>query len=187
MISADMRLSCIKIKMPELSPVLDKEAIARRIDEIALQISSDYRDADLVIVGVLKGAFVFMADLIRRLSIDRLSIDFIRLASYGNHSASCGRVALLKNIETDIEGKDVLIVEDILDTGLTLAFLQDHLQKHHPNSVKTCVLIDKPQRRKIDIRAEYTCHVVEEGFLVGYGLDYAERYRHLPGIFNLKL
>jgi hypoxanthine phosphoribosyltransferase len=173
--------------MPELLPVLDKEAIARRIDEIALQISSDYRDADLVIIGVLKGAFVFMADLIRRIQIDRLAVDFIRVASYGTQSDSCGQICLLKNFEMEIEGKDVLIVEDILDTGLTLAFLHEHLKKHNPLSVKTCVLIDKPQRRKIDIRPEYACHVIKEGFLVGYGLDYAEQYRNLSGIFNLKL
>ena len=173
--------------MPELLPVLEKEVIARRIDEIALQISSDYSDADLVIIGVLKGAFVFMADLIRRIQCDCMQIDFIRLASYGTKSASCGQIGLLKDIEIDIEGKDVLIVEDILDTGLTLAFLHQHLEKYNPRSVKTCVLIDKPERRKTKIQAEYTCHSVKEGFLVGYGLDYAERYRNLTGIFNLKL
>jgi hypoxanthine phosphoribosyltransferase len=173
--------------MPELLPVLEKEVIARRIDEIAQQISSDYRDADMVIIGVLKGAFVFMADLIRRLQIERVAIDFVRLASYGTQSDSCGQIGLLKNFELDIEGKDVLIVEDILDTGLTLAFLYQHLKNYNPRSVKTCVLIDKPQRRKVDIRAEYVCHSVPEGFLVGYGLDYAERYRNLSGIFNLKL
>ncbi|RJQ75524.1 MAG: hypoxanthine phosphoribosyltransferase [Desulfobacteraceae bacterium] len=173
--------------MPELTPVLDTDAIARKVDEVARQISSDYRNADLVIIGVLKGAFVFMADLIRRLDLSHVAVDFIRLASYGSQSNSSGHIRLLKNFEIDIEGKHVLIVEDILDTGWTLAFLKQHLSAYSPRSLKTCVLVDKRERRKVDVQAEYVCHVANEGFLVGYGLDYDENYRNLPGIFNLKL
>ena len=173
--------------MPELIPVLDEKTIAQKVDAVAQQISSDYRDADLVIIGVLKGAFVFMADLIRRLELDRLTVDFVRLASYGGSDHSVGRIDLLKDVEMDLKDKDLLIVEDILDTGLTLAYLREHLRAMHPRSVKTCVLIDKFERRQVDMQAEYVCHKVKEGFLVGYGLDYAEAYRNLPGIYNLKI
>lgn len=173
--------------MPELLPVLDRDAIARKVDDVARQISSDYRNADLVVIGVLKGAFIFMADLTRRLDVNRMAIDFVQLASYGHKSDSSGKIDLLKDIEIDIRGKDVLIVEDILDTGLTLKYLKQHLLRRHPLSVKTCVLIDKKERRRADVNAEYVCHIAAEGFLVGYGLDYAESYRNLPGIFNLKL
>lgn len=172
--------------MPDLIPVLDKETIAQKVDDIARQISADYKDADLIIICVLKGAFVFMADLIRRLDIDNFGIDFIRLASYGSESCSSGRISLLKDIETDIRDKDVLIVEDILDTGRTLNYLHQYLKEAAPRSIETCVLIDKRERRETEIEARYVCHKVQSGFLVGYGLDYAETYRNLPGIYNLK-
>lgn len=172
--------------MPELIPVLDETTIALRVDAVAQQISSDYTDADLVIIGVLKGAFIFMADLIRRLKIDRMTLDFIRLSSYKDKDHPSGRIELLKDAEADLDGRDILIVEDILDTGLTLSFLKNHLKTRHPRSVKTCVLIDKYERRQVDIEADYVCHKVNEGFLVGYGLDYAETYRNLPEIYNLK-
>lgn len=172
--------------MPELIPVLDEATIAKRVDAVAQQISSDYTDADLVIIGVLKGAFIFMADLIRRLNVDRITLDFIQLSSYKDKDHPAGRIDLLKNTEVDLEGRDLLIVEDILDTGLTLTYLREHLKTMRPRSVKTCVLIDKYERRQVDVEAEYVCHKVKEGFLVGYGLDYAEAYRNLPGIYNLK-
>lgn len=170
-----------------MTPVLSSDAIARRVDELARQISTDYRDADLVMIGVLKGAFVFLADLMRRLQLKRVAIDFIRVASYGGHKESSGSIGLLKDVEIDITGKDVMIVEDILDSGLTLAFLKKHLSALKPRSIKSCVFIDKLERRQVDIHADYVCHTLKEGFLVGYGLDYAEAYRHLPGIFNLNL
>jgi len=171
--------------MAELIPVIDKTTIARRIGEIARQISSDYKDADLVLVGVLKGAFVFMADLIRQLSLKNVTVDFVRLASYGSASESTGRINLLHDVETDIKGRDVLIVEDILDTGHSLTFLKRHIASFQPRSLKTCVLIDKNERRRVEVRAEYVCHTIKKGFLVGYGLDHAEAYRHLPEIFTL--
>ncbi|MBT8340701.1 MAG: hypoxanthine phosphoribosyltransferase [Desulfatitalea sp.] len=172
--------------MPELIPVLDKETILRKVDEVARQISSDYCDSDLVIIGVLKGAFIFMADLVRRLDIRRFSIDFVRLASYGSASASSGKISLLKDIETDIRGKDVLIIEDILDTGRTLNFLHQHIAASAPRSIETCVLIEKSERRATEVHVKYICHKVQSGFLVGYGLDFDETYRNLPAIFNLK-
>lgn len=173
--------------MPDLIPVLDKDTIARKIADVARQISIDYKDANLVLIGVLKGAFIFMADLIRQLDLAQFTIDFVRLGSYGSGSESSGRVRLIKDVEVDIVGKDVLIVEDIIDTGLTLSFLKEHLYTFGPKSVKTCTLIDKYHRRQVSVQTEYVCHTVDEGFLVGYGLDYGESYRNLPEIFSLKI
>ncbi len=173
--------------MPELIPVLDKDAIARYVADVAKQISKDYQDGDLIIIGVLKGAFVFMADLIRQLTLNTFTIDFIRLASYGNNVAPSGQVRIIHDIEADICGKDVLIVDDIFDTGLTLTRLRRHLQARKPRTIRICTLIDKGERRQTDLQPDYACHKIDQGFLVGYGLDYAEAYRNLPGIFDLKL
>ncbi len=174
--------------MPELIPVLDKKTIALKIAAVGRRISSDYKDANLVLVCVLKGAFMFLADLVREIDIKNLSIDFVRVASYGDFSQSSGRIKLVQDIETEIGGKDVLIIEDILDSGLTMAFLRDHLAAFKPRSIRFCVMLDKPRRRRIAIEADYVCHTVEgSGFLVGYGLDYAEAYRNLPDVFDLKL
>jgi hypoxanthine phosphoribosyltransferase len=173
--------------MPELIPVLDKDAIARYVAEVAKKISDDYQDGDLVIIGVLKGAFVFMADLIRQLTLDSFTIDFIRLASYGDNLAPSGPVRIVHDIEADLRGKDVLIVEDIFDTGLTLTRLCQHLRAREPRTIRICALIDKAERRQTDLQPDYVCYKVDQGYLVGYGLDYAEAYRNLPGIFNLKL
>jgi hypoxanthine phosphoribosyltransferase len=173
--------------MPELILVLDKDAIARYVADVAKQISNDYRDGELVIIGVLKGAFVFMADLIRQLTLNSFTIDFIRLASYGDGMDPSGDVRIIHDIETDISGKDVLIVDDIFDTGSTMTRLYKHLQTRMPRSIKICTLIDKTGRRQTSLQLDYACHGIDEGFLVGYGLDYAEAYRHLPGLYNLKM
>jgi hypoxanthine phosphoribosyltransferase len=173
--------------MSELILLLDKEAIAQKVSTTAKLISKDYQDSDLVIVGVLHGAFIFMADLIRRLSIDAFTIDFVRLSSYGDQSVSSGRIRLLLDIEADIDGKDVLIVEDILDTGLTMSYLMEHLQSRRPRSIKICVFINKLERRRTSVKPDYVCHTVEQGFLVGYGLDYSGVYRNLSEIYHLKL
>lgn len=171
--------------MPELIPVLHKDAIAQQVADIARKISSDYRHGDLVIVGVLKGAFIFLADLVRQLTIKSFIIDFIRITSYGNSSETSGEIRILNDIETDIAGKDVLIVEDIIDTGLTIKFLFEQLKLRQPRTIKICALIDKIERRQVRIRPDYTCHRVDHGFIVGYGLDYAESYRNLPGLFHI--
>ena len=173
--------------MPELISVLDKDAIARYVADVAKQISHDYQDGDLVIIGVLKGAFVFMADLIRQLTLNSFTIDFIRLASYGNGVDPSGDVRIVHDIETDISNKDVLIVDDIFDTGSTMTRLYRHLQARLPRSIRICTLIDKTGRRRANLQPDYYCHEIDQGFLVGYGLDYAEAYRHLPGLYNLKL
>jgi hypoxanthine phosphoribosyltransferase len=171
--------------MPELISILDKDAIAFYVAEVAKQISNDYRDGDLVIVGVLKGAFVFMADLVRQLSLNSFTIDFIRLASYGNGVDPSGDVRIVHDIEIDISDKDVLIVDDIFDTGSTMDRLCRHLQARRPRSIRICTLIDKTGRRQTSLQPDYVCYAIEQGFLVGYGLDYAEAYRQLPGLYNL--
>ena len=172
--------------MPEFKPVLSQEEIETTVSDLAQQISHDYKDREVILVGVLKGAFVFLADLIRHLTIP-VKIDFIRLASYGCNTSSCGTVSLTKEIEIDIGGKDILIVEDIVDTGLSLEFLIGHLKTLNAKSVRLCALIDKRERRQKNIAVDYVGRIIEKGFLVGYGLDYAEGYRHLPAIYDLQI
>lgn len=171
--------------MPELLPVLSEEEIQRKVADLARQISADYKDSKPVLIGVLKGAFVFMADLVRRLTIP-VEIDFIRASSYGKGETSSGEVRLCDELSTNLEGKDVLIVEDILDTGLTVEKLLSCLSAYQPKSIRVCVCIDKLERRQSATAPDYVCHTVNSGFLVGYGLDYAEKYRHLPAIYHLQ-
>ena len=172
--------------MRELTPVLTADEIHLLVKKIAQRISADYRDREVVLVAVLKGSFIFLSDLIRQMTLP-VKIDFLQAGSYGLGMASCGTVRLVKDIALDIRGKDVLLVEDIVDTGLTVNRILDHLRSFQPRSLKLCVLIDKRERREVDVPIAYTGHVAESGFLVGYGLDYAEDYRHLPGIYHLNL
>jgi hypoxanthine phosphoribosyltransferase len=171
--------------MPNLIPVLTKEEIDKAVSEIAGRISSDYKGCDLILVGVLKGAFIFLSDLIRQLTIP-VKVDFARLSSYGTQTSTSGSIHLTKDIEIDLKNKDVLIIEDIIDTGLSLTYLVDHIKTFSPKSVKVCALLDKRERRKADINIDYVGHVIEKGFLVGYGLDYAEKFRNLPEVYHLK-
>lgn len=175
-----------KINMSERVTVLTEEEIAEKIDWVAKRISADYQGEALVVIAILKGAFIFCADLVRKLTLETVMVDFLRAASYGSGTTSSQEVKLIKDIDIDIKGKHVLIVEDIVDTGLTLSFLVEHMQLRKPKSVRICAMIDKKERRKTDIRVDYACHAVSEGFLIGYGLDYAEEYRNLPGIYHLK-
>ncbi len=154
---------------------------------MAATISEDYRGRELVLVGVLKGAFVFLADLARQLKLDRIKIDFLQASSYGADTVSSENIVLKKDIDVDIHDKDVLVVEDIVDTGLTLAYLIDHLGSRNPRSIRVCAMIDKLERRKSTVSVDYACTTVDQGFLVGYGLDYAEHYRNLPEIYHMKL
>jgi hypoxanthine phosphoribosyltransferase len=171
--------------MVDLIPVLTEDQIREKVALLARQISSDYQDNPLVLIGVLKGAVVFLSDLMRQLTIP-VEIDFLCLSSYGNSDVSSGRVLIRKDITIDVKDKHVLLVEDIIDSGLTLAGLRDQLKSKGARSIRICVMIDKLERRKTDIRADYVCHTVNGGFLVGYGLDYAEKYRNLPGISQIK-
>jgi len=173
--------------MPDFTPVIQKDEIERQISRIAKIISADYQGRELVLVGVLKGAFLFLADLARELTLERIKIDFLQASSYGADTVSSEKIKLKKDIDVDIRDKDVLVVEDIVDTGLTLAYLLDHLKGFGPKSIKVCAMIDKNERRKAAISVDYVCTTIEKGFLVGYGLDYAEDYRNLPAIFHMKL
>ncbi len=173
--------------MPEFIPVVSKDEIQRRISRTAEAISTDYQGRELVLIGVLKGAFLFLADLVRQLNLEKIKIDFIQASSYGADTVSSEKIVLKKDIDIDIRDKDVLLIEDIVDTGLTLTHLIDHLQGFGPNSIKICAMVDKSERRKTAIKVDYACTTVKKGFLVGYGLDYAEDYRNLPEIYHLKL
>lgn len=172
--------------MTELLPFMTKEDIDKKVSTLARRISADYENRDLVIIGVLKGSFIFLSDLVRRLTIP-VQIDFVGASSYGSGVSSSGSIRLTKEIGVDVKSKDVLLVDDIIDTGLTLAYLVDHIKSFGPKSVRICIFLDKKERRKTALMIDYTCQVVESGFLVGYGLDYAENYRNLPEIYQLKL
>jgi hypoxanthine phosphoribosyltransferase len=172
--------------MPELITVLSEKEIDRLISSMAQRISEEYKDKRLVLIGVLKGAFIFLGDLVRRLTIP-VEIDFIQFSSYGNKDSSSGDVKLRSDITSDLNGKDVLVVEDIIDTGLTITKLTKHLESFNPESIRVCTFIDKHERREVNFKADYACHSVEGGFLVGYGLDYAEKYRNLPALYHLNL
>jgi hypoxanthine phosphoribosyltransferase len=171
---------------PQLVPILTKEAIHEKIVQIAAQISADYAGKDLMLIGILKGAFIFLSDLARHLSLPA-QIDFVRASSYGNTTASSGTISLSYETEIDVRNRHLLLVEDIVDTGLTISHLRDYFLSKEPASLKICALIDKHERREVDVRVDYACHTTQEGFLVGYGLDYAENYRGLPGIYHLIL
>ncbi|NPV59662.1 MAG: hypoxanthine phosphoribosyltransferase [Actinobacteria bacterium] len=159
--------------------LISAEEIGRRTEELAREISEDYAGRDLVMVGVLKGAFVFLADLARRVRIP-LEIDFVAVSSYGSDTESSGVVRIMKDLDLDIAGKDVLLVEDIVDTGLTLKYLVGLLKERGPASVEICALLNKPEARKVDLEVKYSGFDVPPLFVVGYGLDYAERFRQLP-------
>lgn len=172
--------------MPDLIPVLNKDDIAEKVAAVARRISIDYKDRDPIFIGVLKGAFIFLSDLVRNLTIP-VKVDFIGVSSYRSGTSSTETIRVTKEIEIDLKGKEVLIVEDIVDTGLTLTFLIDYIKSFNPWNVSVCAMIDKRERRQADVEIDYVCQVVNEGFLVGYGLDYAEEYRGLPEIYQLKL
>jgi hypoxanthine phosphoribosyltransferase len=161
--------------------LIDSPALVARISEMAAEIRAVLPDDDIHFVCVLKGAFVFLSDLVRAFD-DRVSMDFIAVSSYGSSTSSSGEVRLVKDVDASLEGRHVVIVEDIVDTGLTLAYLQQILSAREPRTLKTACLLSKPSRRKIDVRVDYIGFTIEDRFVVGYGLDYGERYRNLPYI-----
>nr|MDK2851375.1 hypoxanthine phosphoribosyltransferase [Candidatus Cloacimonadota bacterium] len=170
----------------DISAVLfDERRIQNRIREIGQQINSDYEGKVPVIIGVLKGGFIFMSDLVRAITIP-MEIDFLAISTYGSSTRSSGVVKIRKDIDIDICDRDVIIVEDIVDSGLSLQYIKDYVWKHKPASLRTCVLLDKPEAHKIETSFEYVGFEVGNEFVVGYGLDYAERYRNLPFIGILK-
>ena len=170
--------------MFERKRIFSQKDISRRIRELGAAITEDYADSSLLVIGVLNGAFIFMADLVREIKLD-LEIDFVRVASYGMSTSTSGTIRFSKDVELDTTGKDILIVEDIVDTGLTLAALYTYLEKRGANSIRTCALVDKKERRRAEVHIDYTGFEVEKGFLIGYGLDCREKYRQLSDIFHL--
>ena len=171
--------------MSTLIPVIPEEKIRSRIQEIGQKISRDYAGKDLVLIGILKGSFIFLADLTRQISVDH-EIDLIGAASYKGTQSS-GQIVFTKQPDLELENRDVLLVEDIVDTGQTLLKIIEFVNLMNPNSVKICSLIDKHERREVKIDVDYSCFSLDKGFIVGYGLDYNEKYRHLPAIYDLKL
>jgi hypoxanthine phosphoribosyltransferase len=160
--------------------MLSAEQLQKRVAEMAQEIRRDYPDG-LHIIAVLKGAFIFLSDLVRHME-GNVSLDFMALSSYAKGTTSSGEVRVMKDLDTTLDGKDVLIVEDIVDTGLTLNYLQDILRARGPKRLRTACLLSKPSRRQIDVKVEYIGFTIEDRFVVGYGLDYAEQYRNLPYI-----
>lgn len=167
--------------MTAIAPFITAEALEARIGELAREIRRDVPHHDLHLICVLKGAVLFLADLIRRME-GPVSIDFMALSSYGSETTSSGEVRVAKDLDYGIEGRHVIIVEDIVDTGLTLHYLQEILRARNPASLRTACLLNKPSRRKIDVQVDYVGFTIEDRFVVGFGLDYAERYRNLPYI-----
>jgi hypoxanthine phosphoribosyltransferase len=159
--------------------LIDEDALDARITELGAEISTDYQGRDLVLIGVLKGAVFFMADLMRRLTIP-CEVDFMAISSYGASTDSSGVVRILKDLDINIEGRHVLVVEDIIDSGLTLSYLMRNLESREPATLEVCALLTKPGRREIDVPVRYVGFEIPNRFVIGYGLDFGERYRNLP-------
>ncbi|MHB1127484.1 MAG: hypoxanthine phosphoribosyltransferase [Bacillota bacterium] len=165
--------------------LITREQIKQRVKEMGEVISRDYRGQELLVVGILKGAIIFLSDLVREITVP-VSLDFMSVSSYGSSAQSSGAVRILKDLEVDVQGRHVLIVEDIVDTGLTLQYLLQNLQSRKPLSLKTCTFLDKPSRRQVEVQLDYNGFPIPDAFVVGYGLDYAGKFRNLPYIAVLK-
>jgi hypoxanthine phosphoribosyltransferase len=159
--------------------LIDEDALSTRVAELGADVSADYQGRDLLLIGVLKGAVFFMADLMRHISVP-CEVDFMAISSYGDSTDSSGIVRILKDLDINIEGRDVLVVEDIIDSGLTLSYLMRNLESREPASLEVCALMTKPARREIDVPVRYIGFEIPNRFVVGYGLDFGERYRNLP-------
>ena len=171
--------------MPEFIPLISEQEIHDQIKLVGEKISKDYASKDLILVGVLKGSFIFLADLTRRITIDH-DIDLVGASSYEG-TTTTGQIVFTKQPDLELEGRDVLLVEDIVDTGRTLTKIVEFVKLLNPKSVKICTLIDKHERREVKVDVDYSCFSLNKGFIVGYGLDYNEKYRNLPAIYDLKL
>jgi hypoxanthine phosphoribosyltransferase len=159
--------------------LIDEDALSARVAELGAEVSIDYQGRDLLLIGVLKGAVFFMADLMRHITVP-CEVDFMAISSYGDSTDSSGIVRILKDLDINIEGRDVLVVEDIIDSGLTLSYLMRNLESREPASLEVCALMTKPARREIDVPVRYVGFEIPNRFVVGYGLDFGERYRNLP-------
>ncbi len=168
-----------------LKIMISEEEIQKKVKEIGQRITEDYKGRDLLVVGILKGCMLFLSDLVKEIKLP-LTMDFMVVSSYGSATKSSGVVRIIKDLEREIQDKDVLIIEDIVDTGLTLSYLMENLKTRNPRSVKVCSLLDKPDRRKAAVDIEYVGFTIPDEFVVGYGLDYSEVYRNLPFVCVLK-
>lgn len=173
------------MNLEEVDILFDTETIKAKVKELGQKISFDYEGQNLLVVGILKGAFIFMADLIREINIP-IELDFMSVSSYGNSAETSGEVRILKDLDYSIEGKNVLVVEDIVDTGLTLNYITKILKQRGCNSVKICCMLDKPSRRRSPIIPDYIGYTIPDKYVVGYGLDYSGKYRNYPAICALK-
>ncbi len=162
-----------------------REDIAYRIREMGIEISEYYKGNEIVVISLLRGSFIFTADLVREIK-SPVEVDFMTTASYGDEEVSSGMVNILQDIRTDIKNRDVLIVDDIIDTGNTLSKVVEHLSKKQPKSIKICVMLDKPSRRKVDLQPDFSGFVIPDVFIVGYGLNYGNYYRNVPYIFTFE-
>ncbi len=169
----------------KLRPLISKEEVEKKVKELADRISQDYQGKEIILIGVLKGAFVFLADLMRKLKVP-VKVDFIWTSSYGASTESSGEVRFISGPTLDVKGKDVLVVEDIIDTGLSLKSVVERLKDMGASSVRTCVLLDKKERRKVEFDADYVGFNIPDKFVVGYGLDFSEKYRELEGVWCLE-
>lgn len=165
--------------------IYSEEVIKEKVDELGKRITEDFSGKNPIVIGVLKGANVFLSDLIRKINIP-LIVDFIDVSSYGLSTETSGVVKINKDLDFSIEDKDILIVEDIIDSGLTLEYLLKNLKSRNPKTIRICSLLDKPERRRVDIKVDYIGFQIPDEFIVGYGIDYAEKYRNLPYIASLK-
>lgn len=165
--------------------LLTQEQLAARVKELGDQISKDYQGKEILMIGILRGAVIFMADLARAVKVP-VALDFMAVSSYGQSTSSSGIVRILKDLDEEVQGKHLLIVEDIIDSGLTLKYLLENLKSRNPASIKICTLLNKPERRKAEVPVEYNGFTIPDNFVVGFGLDYAEKYRNLPFIGILK-
>jgi len=170
--------------MTKKEEVVSRADIAGRVKELGQEITRDYAGRRLVVIGILNGAFIFLADLVREIELP-MEIDFIRVSSYGSSTCSSGTIQCSKDTELELAGKDILLVEDIVDTGKTIACLRELLMARKAESVRVCTLIDKKERREVEVAVDYAGFMVPEGFLVGYGLDHAQQHRHYPAIYKL--
>jgi hypoxanthine phosphoribosyltransferase len=173
------------VLQPQLKILISHDEIVKAVDRLAREINRDYQGKQPLLIGVLKGSFVFMADLIRQLDLP-LELDFVRLSSYGSARESSGKVRVVQGLQTPIKGRDVLVVEDIVDTGITTSFLLEYLRKKKPASLKLCALTDKPSRHRVPVSIDYLGFTVPNKFIVGYGIDFDEKFRNLPHIYALE-
>ena len=169
----------------KLEILITKEEIEKEIARLAQEISRDYQGKRPLLLGILKGSFIFMADLIRLLDIP-VEIDFVSLSSYGSSRVTSGKIKVVHGLRCPVKGRDVLVIEDIMDTGLTVGYFLDYLKKRNPSSLKLCALFDKPSRRNISVPIDYRGFTITNRFVVGYGLDYNQRFRHLPALYVLE-